>query len=242
MAIYKGTKIFKGKKYDEYKIEKGDSLSLIFKKLGYKNWRTIWFSIYHDEINKDFRKRFPNPNVIDYINSKSFYIPARPQPPTKIKKSLPTLEYLYWLIRSKSNQFSKENISRYSPQDLTDEDIEILMTIKGEQGYLDRFYPELGKAFKELMQDYSLTTGQIVSLMYLREEIYKRTKTEYMVKITTAFIPWIARIAAPMYFPKLIANATRLLSIIVEKKSEKEKSEYTKDYFKKELRKILKSK
>lgn len=65
-------KFCNNKTYYEYQIQKGDTLIEICTKYGHKNWRTV----YDDSINLDFRKCFPNPNMIDYAKSPPFYIPV----------------------------------------------------------------------------------------------------------------------------------------------------------------------
>lgn len=70
---FEGKEFINKKNYYKYRIESGDTLSIICTSFGYKNWRDI----YNDSANDKFRKRFPNPHEIDYINSPLFYVPLR---------------------------------------------------------------------------------------------------------------------------------------------------------------------
>ena len=74
MGIIKASVLKNGKNCIEYKIEPGDSLTFIMKKLGYIDWRTKWKSVYYDEVNKEFRTKFTNYDIIK-INGPNLFIP-----------------------------------------------------------------------------------------------------------------------------------------------------------------------
>ncbi|MCP4137213.1 MAG: hypothetical protein GY754_39960 [bacterium] len=81
-----------------YKIEQGDYLHKIARKHGFHNWEPIYD---HDK-NKDFKKKYPDPNII-YPGEK-LYIPSKDELEKKEKDCKPGNKYRY---KKKSKENAK---------------------------------------------------------------------------------------------------------------------------------------
>lgn len=76
-----GIEFLNNKPYYKYSIQRGYTLTAIYHKfgflkdIGYSNWKDV----YNDSANDAFRKRFPDPDSIDFVNSTPLYVPAPPR-------------------------------------------------------------------------------------------------------------------------------------------------------------------
>jgi len=63
--------LINGRRFREYQIEQGDTLSTVCLKFGVKNWKPV----YDSPENAAFRQRFPDPDVIQPVTTPHFFIP-----------------------------------------------------------------------------------------------------------------------------------------------------------------------